>query len=404
MRYVAVIAWTVLLCAEPVRGAQHAFRLSEELVVPGVPEAPLTRVWAIAEGVGGGIYVLDRSGIFAWDREGRFLREIGERVPGGPGPGEYVSAYAIGTVDDRVWIVDGVVGRVTWFDGEGGVTDTWLDSHVVGVGPTGLPFRAWTVLAPDAVVLLEYSPGLRMDAYEGGRARLRIVDSLGNVVADAWRLSVTGAQLEEREPPDTRVVMRQPFGFSDLISSDPYSRRVVVVRRELPESAERGEYRVVAFDHRGRVLFDTRHGFEPQRLTTGYVDRWLDSLIARREERRGDSRRGLPGRVLRSVLRRGLLVPDYLPPIPNHRVAFLTAPIAHARDGSIWVRRTGTGNVGHWDVFDATGAFQGQATGPASVELHLVAGDQAWGVRPDAYDVPQIVRLAVEGYGRHGEP
>ena len=53
----------------------------------------------------------------------------------------------------------------------------------------------------------------------------------------------------------------------------------------------------------------------------------------------------------------------------------------------------GTPVVPHWDVFDASGRYQGMIRFPAGFRLKAVLGDRFYGIMYDSLNVPSVVRL-----------
>lgn len=371
--------------------------LTSEKTIPEAEDAPLTRVWGMAEGPDGHLYVIDLHGVQVFTKAGEYLRQIGRRAGGtSPGPGEFAVIGTIGFVGDTLWMTDNAVGRITLFETDGDLIDTWPGAQRLQISEAGHPFRPLGVLAPDRIVFVEHTQSLDVSLYADAGAELVIVDPGGERVATLPRLDPTHAYMVEFEPPSTRIKRRQPFAFSDMIGVDPFSRKFVVARRPLPADEGTASYSLRGFGSDGGERYRSRRRYVPVKLSDADVDDWIDRLLSNA----GPSR-FLPNRVRREVLRRGIFRPGYYPPISNNLTGMFKGPLAFGRDGSVWVKRTVPEDeeVAQWDVFDGDGTFRGTAEGPSDLVLFVIAGDQAWGVRYDEFRVPRIVGYEIEPEG-----
>lgn len=375
-----------------LQGLQEArWVLTVERALPESGDAPLTRVLDMAEGPAGRLYVADIHGIQVFTKTGEHVRQIGRRAATpSPGPGEFGPPGTIGFLGDTLWVADASVGRVTLFDTEGGVIDTWSGVEHLPPSEAGMPFKPLAVLSPGRIVAVELPESLDVRLYGSGGTRLIIVDPEGTPVARLPELDPTHAYMVEFEPPSTRVKRRQPFAFSDMVGADPYSGKLVVARRPVP-SGSIGSYAIRAFGGDGRELFEARRAYSPTKLSDAEVDEWIDSQLSRYPSRL------LPEGVRRKIYHRGIHRPGYHPPISNDLLGVFEGPFAFASDGSVWVKRTTPGDedVALWDVFAGAGTLRGTARAPRGVLLHLVTDGRAWGVRTDELGIPQVVSFEI---------
>ena len=358
--------------------------------------ALLSRVERIVVGSQDEIYVLDRGqpGVLVFGAAGQYERTIGSE---GEGPGEFLRMWNIGVWMDTLWVVDSRLGRVSFFDSRGNLLVT---DQVVG--HMDLPPGVRMPLVHGAlsrhqvfVIAVRGSRGAEEAAFFGasrGRKGVREIGSLE--LADRWyviEMPGRGAGTSSDH---------QPFGFYDQFALSSDGRSLVIVRRE-KMWRERAKYRVELYQGERDVSIEV--GYEPRELTERDIEDWLASY-----EKRGIVDVWLRNGMFRSVgsfreaARRALALEKTLPPTANDGGGIRDSGIVIGRGGRVFLKRfRAHGDVGStWDVVEPRrGERIAVLTVPENVDLVAVAGNYAWGVMQDPYDVPSIHRFRITKKG-----
>lgn len=368
-----LVFWSAGLTVVPAIGASPNGRpdLTIEAVVTGGP--PLTRLVHSVVAPDGSIYVADArtAGILHYGVDGRFIREIGRA---GKGPGELRRPWRVGLLADTLWVVDEGNRRVSLFSATTGLSigDRRYDAPTAGfsVVPLALleggnvlyvtasvddPRVVQVVLARRTVAELD-----RSDSY------LQLTDGSGDGAVQLWN----------------------PYAWSDIVTTDPYGRGFMIVRRPVSRADTTSFYAVEAYNEKGMTVFRGRVRYRPQRMTDE-IDLWL---------------RGHPAVdvAIRSGLfasendairqaRSQLATTSFMPPIDNFGQGVVTATVVIAADGRPWIQRS----PARWDVLMASGSERVQVAGPPKVRLLGVARDHAWGFTYDGLGVPTLVKLRI---------
>lgn len=363
------------------------YRLGEpERLEPG-GDIFLSAILDVAPGPDGGLLVVDREleGVLRLDRGGRALGVLGRA---GEGPGEFEALRNAGAWNDTIWAVDVGLRRVTLFSTEGEVLATVrplagreLPDRIVAASPLGTVGRSVLVGGnlggPDSAVFLAVPLG------EGEPTELLRLDTRDRFWSPQLPGDAGGA-----------TSVHQPLAAYDLVGLGPEG--LVHVRRPEPEGPEEGVYRVSWIDP-GPGGWTASVPYEPRALEDAHVravlDGWARSSFGRIFMRIS----GLPEEGARRAAREALVLPDYLPPIPNGGSGITDRAVQVGRDGSVWIRRQTSvtpDSVVSWERVTEAGPTRRVAV-PAGVRPMLFLEDELIGVVRDELDVPSLVRVSL---------
>lgn len=284
-------------------------------------------------------------------RTGRLIRRLGRS---GEGPGEFRNPNWIGLLGDSLWVNDGSLRRVTFFDRDG--------AHL-GDRPYPDPPDVAAPLRAGFGLLTEDGGALFVTNSADGDRRLPVL-----VIDPGGEQTVIG----ERSglPRFTTVsasngsfqMQRQRFWTRTTWSPDPQGRSVVFGEREAADTPGRTTYGVTRVSITGDTLFSRQVPYEPVPIPQAVLDSLPDSTPE-------------------------VYSPRYYPPV---------SAVVAGRDGTTWVAREATSSdMRRWDVFDASGEQIGVLDAPDDLEIHDATADRLWAVVFDELDVPYLVRLPV---------
>lgn len=330
---------------------------------------PLTVATAAAANEDHYLAVLDprQRCVVVFDVNGRPHRVIGR---GGEGPGEFRSAHALGTLGDSLWVSDGQLNRLTFFDwggrmrgtapaNEGARTTSTASAAVVLSllfdGTAIIQPVVMSSMVPDVLVYLRRSRDTHIEdtvlKQDPRRELLRVV------------VAQNGGGLYGQQPLRSGPL----FG----VSSD--GRWFAVL--ELPKPGVVAVRRVDVARGRAEVV---RLNYSPAKIPTRVIDSVVTGMVGRMRSRPPLNSR--PESELRKAVREALYVPDYLQPVDKVTVG---------KDGTVWLgalpRR------GYWTGIRPSGKTV-EVSGPARGTM-LEANERfIWFVTYDKDDVPAIVR------------
>lgn len=345
------------------------------------PDQSLTRVSGVATSPSGNVFVTqpqDRL-IRVFDSDGRATRVIGRA---GEGPGEFSDLIShIGFLEDTLWVSDGRLQRVSFFDKAG----KFLRSE-----PTRSP-AIDGIYSPTAPMrMLADGTGLVYPSYSGRLVRtgritrrpLLRISRPGTVLDTLLWLPAGGDQIS--------IVMgemvhytSQPFSDEPLLAISPSGERIVVVERRAAEDRTSGYFQVTQMSAGGDTIMSRRYRYTPRPMPKPYVDSVVEAkaeVLARGPSFRTASE---AERELRKIL--------YLPAM---RVPITDVLVAN--DGSVWLKREDRpGDTQVWNVLGSTGEVRAAVAAPTGLSLRLVDGGNIWGVERDELDIPYLVRYRV---------
>jgi hypothetical protein len=391
------IAWVIIVSGIlPSAGTTVATRqltrwvLEEELRYPSSITAPLTDVEQIVPARDGSIYVIDSQSheILVFDERGLHARSLGRE---GRGPGEFLGPWRMGLLGQGLWVIDSGSWTVSTFDANGAVEAVQRPLRDASLRADAISTAVYAVLADRAVLILEEpvaAPGryrlLRMSP-DGAT-----LDSLGVLFASDRDLAVPLAV-----QGGGAVNLRNKFSHSDMLAVSPTGERIVVVERPEPEAASAAVYRVRFVRPTGEVVSVIEVPYEVVTLTARDLDRWIEGHGALRQMVESGLFPSMA--AAERAMQAALDPPAFCPPIPNLGRGILEDAIVVSREGQVWVERwereeaSGT----RWDVIAEGPGRVATAEVPPGIRLLAVAGDRAWGVELDEYDVPTIVRYRI---------
>lgn len=285
-------------------------------------------------------------------RTGRLIRRLGRA---GDGPGEFRNPNWIGLHGDSVWVNDGRLRRVTWFDRDGNYLGDRPYPDPPDVAPPLVAgFGLLTSNGSALFVTNAADPDRELPVFVVGPDGDQVVIGVRRGPPE-YSLAATS---------DGRVQFQQHrFWTRTTWSPDPEGRSVAFAERRSPDSPLRATYGLTRVSVTGDTLFSRQISYDPVPVP-GAV---LDSLPE-----------GTPEEYR----------PQYFPPVSG---------VVAGRDGTTWVAREATtSDTRRWDVFDASGAHIGVLDAPAALEIHDATADRVWAVAFDEFDVPYVVRMPVE--------
>jgi hypothetical protein len=375
----------VLSCASPDASIRSAPWVSVESAVLGSPIAgdimltwvPLGRM----DGVGR-LHAIEpqEACVLVIGRDGAVLTAVGRS---GEGPGEFIMPYRVGFGADEFWVRDRQ--RFSFFDYSGALRRT-VTPPVASIDYQGFRVRLEALLS-DSVFIgtpqiparveigehIEYEPLLKVTAPGiGGKARM---DTIAWTYIGTQTLAVRNPQRSSVGP----LFGPQPFSDSDLYKIVPERGEVVIVRRQ-----EAGVVFFVRIAANGDTLAVRRLEYERRRVGPEMVERETERLTRVAMKFRA---LGAPSySEAREWVADALYVPEYLPAVAEMRVG---------GDGTLWLRRSDSGEATVpqvWDAYDGwSGAHIRSVELPREFRFLAVSGDDIWGVRTDTLDVPYLV-------------
>lgn len=397
MRYAVALLCSIGMAVSPA-DAQEADRARWELVQEGtitrMSDGPPGRAWDLARDSAGRTYIAGVQGVHVFSEAGEALGPIGSRgVPGSEDFGTYRIANTIGLRDGEIWAADGSGGRIHWFALDGTPLERWTEvTSPPSMGP-GMHSRPLGALGSRRAVFVEWPEDLGMLPGLDGPLRLFLTNLGGEVVRQMGTVDARTASLVATGEGGFTYHRRQPFTFCEFISTDPYTQKFAVLRRPVPQAPDSAYYALTVYGSDGTQAWTTRRPYRPTRLTDETFDRWIDSASASASQAFDR-----PPEVFRELYERHVFRPQFLPPISNDIPGIIRAPIAFGRDGSVWVERRRPADATVWDVFDPEGERIGTARGPDDLDLIVVDGDTALGIRHEVRDDgyrQSVVRLSV---------
>lgn len=361
---------------------------------------PLTRIQQLIPGNDGSVFILDAltDGVLMFDPSGAFRRRIGRH---GEGPGELLSPWRLGLLGrDTLWVVDARQPRISLYDAASGASIDDLDPAMWTAGMAGSGgerSQAFALLADHSVTTVRWPRGdavaeLRVhrfaprgaDAGEALHLQLDVRDRLLAVPVPAG-----GGGLQ----------MRNPFSHGDMIAVSPRGRRVAVIRRPVSDGSS-SFFTAERHDVLRGIVDTIRVSYDPHPLAAGEVRAWAEELgpVERMVEL------GVfPSRAagVRAVLE-ALDAPDHHPPIENRGGGIVDEGVIMDPDGGMWLKmHDPSGRSNEWIVISGGGGAGevSRVAAPEGVRLLAVSGERVWAEVRDAFGVPTVQVLRIQGAG-----
>lgn len=361
------------------------------------PVSALTRVTAMVVGRDERIYTLhmQEQRVRIHDPQGVPAGSFGRK---GEGPGEFMAPSAMGWLADTLWVFDGSLSRVSYFDADGGflrayavaapaMTSTTLNApRPDGLFPDGtISARPMAWLAEMASGEITELPVWRVDA-QGGLLEKVYARSVGN---STWHIQ------EPSDPGGAAWYGDEPFSDADLVLHAPASPDIVRVRRTAAPAAGRDSFEVSRVTFTGDTLFRREYPYQARSIDRTFVDSIIQEVVDLVSGAPGgDPGPWTPSRAA-ELARASLYLPPTRPPITDLRIG---------HDGSIWLQREVTTSTSRdWQILTPEGNVVGTVTLPANLSIMDAELGRVWGVETDELDVPYIVRYGVAP-GSDGEP
>jgi hypothetical protein len=384
MRFLATSLLTTALLYPQSSSAQvERWTLVPELRIGSLddPENSLTNVTAIAIGPMGNVFVAQpqEHQVRVFRSDGPAVRVIGRE---GEGPGEFSDLLGpIGFLGDTLWVSDGRLQRVSFFDQAGNFIRSTRTSSP-GIDGKFLPSAPMRML-PDgtALVFPGYSAQLARTGRITRRPLLRI-SRAGAVLDTLLWLPAGGDQISIVKGEMVHFTS-QPFADEPLLAVSPSGERVVVVERKATEERVSGHFQVTQLNAAGDTIFSRRYRYAPISMPKAYVD----SVVAAKAEAMAKGPSFRTASEAEGELRKVLYLPSMRVPITGMLVG---------NDGSIWLKREdrpGETQVGN--VLTADGEVLATLSAPRRLSIRIVDDNSIWGVVRDEFDVPYVVRYGV---------
>lgn len=390
----AVVAVFSAAAGLPAQERRDTLVAVSRLAVPD--SVPLTYIEQLVYAADGSMFMLDAQteGVLAFGPDGAFRRRIGRR---GEGPGELLSPWRLGMLGrDTLWVAD-TRRRVNFYDASTGesLADfgpvTW-DAATAG-GEIVRPFAA---LADHSIMAFRWA---ERDVLAEVLA-FRIERGSAAEGAPLALLGLRDRFVSARVPTgDGNLQLRNPFSHSDMIAFGPGGRRVAVIRRPRPEGSP--AFFVAERHDVLRGVVDTiQVSYEPRSLDVGEIRAWAEDLgPVERVVELGvfPSRAAAVGAVLEA-----LDAPGHHPPIENRGRGIIDEGVIMDPEGRMWFQmHDPSGRSNEWIVVSGEGSAGevSRVAAPEGARLLAVSGDRVWAEVRDAFDVPAVQVLRIQGAG-----
>jgi hypothetical protein len=345
----------------PAWGERALIRVAEQpSVVIGAAEggreylfSRIVRVERLSSGV---IVVADRTNLLRfYDEQGRHLRSVGGM---GRGPGEFEEVEGLSVVGDTIVVFDGMLRRITAFDGEGTLLRT---TQLRGLLNTVRFYELLDVSTVDGSLVFFH--------YGSGRVtRHRQIRWLSSAMlryhADGSFADTVGEPLGHDQFASRRGTIGAWFG----------RRSSAVMHGAELYIADGGEYEVRVYELGGPLRRIPRIPLERRPVTPEHIE------MARR-----DYVDDAPAHLhaLRAQVFAQRLFPEQLP---------WTRGLAVDPEGLLWVGEYEVlQEPRRWSVFDPEGRWLGRVELPEGVRVHRVGRDHLIGVHRDEMEIERVV-------------
>ena len=313
-----------------------------------------------------------------FSRDGGSLGIIGRR---GQGPGEFEEVSRVGLHGDEVWVSDGLLGRVSFFDS--------AYEYVSSVSVRGHPtmgasrFDVRAVLADGSLLAMRRRSAIEASDPSQPPQSLFLLDPRGvlrDTVAVLPGLSPV-AEIRDGLRSQRRVFLIRPVVNRSLWSAAPDGTGFVIVHQEAATAGEPHTFSVTRFSGSADTVFALNVPYRPVPVPGDWLRQNVDEQV-RVHEGGGDASVADLGRFRRAV-REAIDMFDFFPPI---------AGVHAAADGATWLKLRTDDDSFEWIVLDEAGSEIRRLRAPAGLGLASADRNGAWFVEHDHFDIPYIVR------------
>ena len=308
--------------------------------------------------------------VVVYTEDGESVGTFGGR---GDGPGEFESVSGIGLLGELVWVADGDLRRVNYFDSQFGIVSSTSILHPSL--PSGDP---WIYgVAADGGMAIQFVRILRLEMpdVEAGRPRHMLEVGPGGAVRDTTTIITGRPGMVMVEEGNSVTFAGVPIADESLFSMASDGSGSVVVHRALAPGPDPHAFTVVRFDAGGDTLWDREYQYDPVRVPDRVV---TDRVDESRE--RGSSRAYL--RDLEDQLRER----EFFPAVTG---------VLAGEAGTTWLLRTTGVDLSEWAVLDASGNVVGRVERPPRSRLEWGGRDAIWFQEFDELQIPYLVRYEV---------
>ena len=293
-------------------------------------------------------------------------------VAGDRGPGEFSDVGRMGVRDGQVWVADGAMGRVQYFEPGG----SYASSIRVWGHPT-LPvgsFDVRSVLADGSMLVTKSRRVPDLANYPDRPEHVIRLDARGSLqdtlAALVGRAGVIGLGSPKRGGYTFTVL---PESYRSLFAPSADGSGFVVVHRETAGSAEPHTFRVIRFDAKADTSWARDIPYTPVPVSS----EWRSRNLAEH----GD----LDAHLVRA-LERAYRKLDLFPPVGAARAG---------ADGTTWLLvRTGV-DSSEWEVLDPSGRSVARVDPPPRGRMRWAGTDALWFLEHDELDIPYLVQYAI---------
>lgn len=297
------------------------------------------------------VYVPQKTEVRVFDKRGRYITTIGRQ---GNGPGEYRGIFALGHMQDSLWVADAGNLRLTLYAPDFRVART--------ISLQGRSLRPMGLLANGRIwfrSVIERNVSEWDGSYDERMGRLdtlHVTDIRHRnlVITDATGSMTTG----------------QPLPDDDMVRISPDGTSIVIVRRNVPGVAS-VEKRSLSTP----PSWNTRLRIAKKPTNAGAGQKFFDDYLMAVGEAAGPS--------LKKKLSDALFIPEYVPPV---------SAIAFDVNGSVWIREGSLDETEHrWREIDRAGEGRRILVVPKLFKPMIFVSDGVWGRAIDDDHVSYVV-------------
>ena len=371
------LGWTIPLPAS-AQGERWALQRSVVIGDATDEERGLTRVGSVAV-AGDRLYVgqPQESRIRVFTTAGEFVAFIGRS---GEGPGELRGVGRIGVRDDAVWVVDGRLRRVTYFD----TSHEYVSSVTVRSQP-GLrgDFNLRAVLSDGSLLTTSGRSAHELTAGEIRHEDVVRLDADG-VFRDTmavWDFVPYAAEIRGGIESGWRSYVMLPIHDRSEWTTPADGSGFILVHRRSATHPGPHTYQVIRLGVGADTVFARDYAYDPIPIPDSFVDRKVEESLGGDED--DESRIIADERAYAGALREAFDHLDFYPPVES---------VLAGADGTTWIELRMGEEAFEWEVLDRAGAPLGRFRAPEGAQLETGDLNGAWFVEHDELDIPYLVR------------